>query len=466
MRYRRLYLWWKTIIHLVSSLQCKLTVVMLILIFVVTAAASGYLLHSSGRIAVADHERHLVHLSNALSRTVAAKWPEGKFQEAKTLATEVADGHPLLYFFITDTEGRELASASIVDAKDLKVLGDEVLDKTMSPGQPVVRVDKNGMPILVDVMVPILRDSLTRSDNPFNPSRRQQNLAGYLRTGVRASGWHRMMATRLDLMVGIGILATALVVPIGFMMIRRIVSPLESLAGTMLRFSQGKLDVRSSIRRRDEVGRLAASFNRMADQHQHTHDRILRLNEDLEKRVALRTQQLRELASRDPLTSLFNRRHFNEMLERRLAEATRYKTDLACIMIDLDGFKAVNDSSGHHVGDELLQVTADTIMAQLRTSDVAARFGGDEFIALLPQTDADQAKHLAHRIMEQFNRTVKEKFPDVNVSMSVGVAGMAEADIGDAEALVRTADHAMYEAKGGGKNRIVTADAAWNPAVT
>ena len=190
MRYHRLYLWWETIIHLASSLQCKLTVVMLMLIFVVTAAASGYLLHSSGRIAVADHERHLVHLSNALSRTVAAKWPEGKFQEANMLATEVADGHPLLYFFITDTEGRELASASIVDAKDLKVLGDEVLDKTMSPGQTVVRVDKNGMPILVDVMVPILRDSLTRSDNPFNPSRRQQNLAGYLRTGVRASGWY------------------------------------------------------------------------------------------------------------------------------------------------------------------------------------------------------------------------------------------------------------------------------------
>jgi len=204
----------------------------------------------------------------------------------------------------------------------------------------------------------------------------------------------------------------------------------------------------------------------MADQHQQTHERIVRLNAELEERVAYRTHQLRELASREPLTGLYNRRHFNEMLERRFSEAVRYSTDLSCLMIDLDEFKAANDAFGHQLGDELLVLTAGTIMGQLRTADLAARYGGDEFIILLPQTDAERAHVLAERMVERFSRDVAERFPNVRVSMSIGIASLQSLEPKDAESLIRYADRALYDAKKAGKNGIVTAMPATAPVAS
>jgi diguanylate cyclase (GGDEF)-like protein len=283
-------------------------------------------------------------------------------------------------------------------------------------------------------------------------------LVGYVRTGMIADTWHRTMSSRLDLLVGVGMVALVLAIPLGFMLVRRIVNPLNDLSEVMTCFSAGQLDARATTRRGDEIGRLARAFNQMADQHQHTHERIVRLNAELEERVAYRTQQLRELASREPLTGLYNRRHFGEVLDRRFAEARRYDTDLSCVMIDLDEFKSANDQFGHHLGDELLILVATTILTQLRTADVAARFGGDEFVVMLPQTDCDRALVLAQRIVEKFTDEVTSRFPQTRVSMSVGVASLRESDVDSAEALLRTADRALYRAKSAGKNQIVAAD--------
>jgi diguanylate cyclase (GGDEF)-like protein len=130
----------------------------------------------------------------------------------------------------------------------------------------------------------------------------------------------------------------------------------------------------------------------------------------------------------------------------------------------LDGFKAVNDALGHQVGDELLVLTATTISSQLRSADVAARFGGDEFIVLLPQTDADRAHVLAERIAARFSEEAAKRFSKAAVSMSIGIASLSGLGIDDAEALIRTADHALYDAKAQGKARIVAATPAAKPA--
>jgi diguanylate cyclase (GGDEF)-like protein len=229
----------------------------------------------------------------------------------------------------------------------------------------------------------------------------------------------------------------------------------------MLRFSKGELDVRGPKGRRDEIGRLAMAFNRMADQHQQSHDRIVRLNAELEQRVAHRTRQLRELAAREPLTGLYNRRHFGEVLERSFAEALRYDNDLSCIMLDLDDFKNVNDAFGHQVGDELLVFMATTIMSQLRAADIPARVGGDEFVVLLPQTGVDRAYVLGERIVEKFTHEGTECFPQLRVGVSVGVAGLRTEGVVDTESLIRSADRALYEAKAAGTNVVVAApDAA------
>ena len=455
---------WQRFLDAVLSLQCKATGLVVILTLAVTAAVSGYLLRSSGELVRDQHDTYMVQVAAVLAKAAAATFASGDLTALQELATESANGAPLLYVIFSDVDGRQLAVAEHRNASLLRRLHRDSSERAPVPGLPVFRAGNDNMPVFLDITYPISIRAPEAVTADGSPSDSKSELVGYVRTGMIANSWHRTMSSKLDIVVGVGILATLAAIPLGFLLIHRIVSPLDGLAGVMLRFSRGELDVRSSVRRRDEIGRLALAFNRMADQHQHTHDRIVQLNAELEKRVAQRTQQLRELASREPLTGLYNRRYFNEMLERRFSETTRYETDLSCIMIDLDGFKAVNDVFGHHIGDELLVLTARTITDQLRSADVAARFGGDEFILLLPQTDADRARVLGERIVEQFTRSAAERFPKVDISMSMGIASLPSLDIRDAESLIRTADHAMYDAKAAGKNRVVTALTASKPA--
>src|SRR5256885_16433641 len=108
------------------------------------------------------------------------------------------------------------------------------------------------------------------------------------------------------------------------------------------------------------------------------------------------------VAETDGLPGRANRRHFSRVLEQLFAEAQRYDKDLACVMIDLDGYKQVNDTLGHQVGDQLLVMAGKVISANMRKMDVAARYGGDEFVLLLPQAGAEEAANAATRIREEF----------------------------------------------------------------
>ncbi|MGD2108543.1 MAG: diguanylate cyclase [Phycisphaerae bacterium] len=441
------------------SLQFKATALVVVLTLSVTALVSGYLLQSSARVIQRRHDAQSVQMASMLAAAAAPRVAEGDLAALQALADDAADGDPLLYVIFSDIEGRELAVAQHHGAEVLRQFDGATTEHLPVPGRPVSHRGSANVPVFLDVTYPI---ALREANTPYGEIPRTR-LLGYARTGMVASEWHRSMASTLDLVIGVGLLAVVAAIPLGFVLVRRLVSPLEGLADAMFRFSQGDLDVRSSVGRRDEIGRLARAFNRMADQQKQHHERVVRLNEELEKRVAQRTQQLRELASREPLTALYNRRYFNETLERRFSEALRYETDLTCVMFDLDGFKVVNDSFGHQVGDELLILTATTISSQLRSADVAARFGGDEFIVLLPQTDADRALILAERIVERFTDEVRKRLPQVHVSMSIGIASLSDLQISDAESLVRTADHALYDAKGMGKDRIITATSAFKP---
>lgn len=449
----------------ITSLQFKGTLLAVLLSLSVTALVSGYLLRSSGELVRSEHDTHMVQMARMLAKAAAATLASGDRATLQRLAEESANGAPLLYVIFSDADGHQLAFGEHSAVGMLQRLEGVEPRRAPVPGRPIPRAGSQQIPVFLDISYPIVAlTSGPRSRFSYGPGVVSGELLGYVRTGMIADGWYRTMSTKLDLVIGVGILACLAAIPLGFVLIRRVVSPLEGLADAMHRFSQGELDVRNPVRRSDEIGELSMAFNRMADQHQQTHERIVRLNTELERRVAQRTQQLRELASREPLTGLFNRRHFNEMLERRFAEAQRYETDLSCLMLDLDGFKSVNDQFGHHVGDEVLQLTANTVISQLRTPDVPARFGGDEFIALLPQTDSDRARVLAARILERFEKEISQRIPRIRVTMSVGIASIPSPDIQDAESLIRTADHALYEAKAAGKNRIVTAVATPRPS--
>jgi len=154
-------------------------------------------------------------------------------------------------------------------------------------------------------------------------------------------------------------------------------------------------------------------------------------------------------ATTDKTTGLFNRQHFDEVLQREIDRSSRYGTPLSLIMIDLDNFKTLNDTKGHIAGDRALSEIARTISENIRSSDVAARWGGDEFILTSP-ADTEQALSLARKLKELLSGLDHEGYGPV--TGSIGVSTYRKGD--DIDSLTRRADHAMYDVKRGGGNGV------------
>jgi diguanylate cyclase (GGDEF)-like protein len=165
--------------------------------------------------------------------------------------------------------------------------------------------------------------------------------------------------------------------------------------------------------------------------------------EGLEEEVAQRTRQLTELALTDPLTGLANRRAMLDSLRHELAAATRQSQPLVLLCLDLDGFKAVNDTHGHDAGDRVLVQAAQALRQTLRASDIAVRMGGDEFAAILPGATLELAREVVLRLFAAFDALRGE----YKVTMSVGLAGLDLDQPQSPEALLRQADAASYRAK-------------------
>ena len=171
--------------------------------------------------------------------------------------------------------------------------------------------------------------------------------------------------------------------------------------------------------------------------------------------------QLKEaelLANTDGMTGCYNRRAFEKIFDQLLAEAQRTGAELACIMLDLDKFKQVNDSFGHDVGDELVKAAAEAIKGNLRTMDVACRYGGDEFIILLPKATSDLAQRAAQRIRNAYAMTSNALVGEAK-TMSVGTACLRETDPPpkSSQELWVAADKALIRAKELGRDQICSA---------
>lgn len=438
------------------GLQCKSTLLVATLTLCVAGVVGGLFFHFSGRLAARLQEEHSIHLCAVLARLAAVPVANGERDRLTELAREFATGDPLLFVAFCDAEGNPLASASAsgapLDWRSLRLKADD----RQIVGRPVLRRSRAGTPTFLDVSYPISRAARPpsgedRGDAGATP---RSSLLGYARMGFNLDPMLKEFAGVMDLVSGIGLVVVLITIPLAFLVVRRIVVPLNELSRTADRLANGDLSARSTVHRTDEVGQLARSFNRMAEEIDRHESRITALNADLEARVRQRTRRLREMAARDPLTGLYNRRHFDEVLARSFSEARRYQNPLSCLMIDLDDFKDVNDRFGHHAGDRALILAAGTIASQLRASDVAARFGGDEFIVLLPHTDNEQAQSLSRRIVEAFALYADRELPHLDPGLSIGIASLSDTLADVPEALVRAADRALYHAKQEGKNRI------------
>lgn len=193
---------------------------------------------------------------------------------------------------------------------------------------------------------------------------------------------------------------------------------------------------RVEVRSKDEIGVISQAFNTLLD------------------RVRETTAELERLSETDNLTQLYNRLKFNELLKLEVRRAHRYQSPLSLIMFDIDHFKRINDLWGHLAGDAVLVELAQTVKEQLRTTDVLARWGGEEFVILAVETGIEGALTLAEKIRgaiegHSFREGVET---GGNVTCSFGVTEYREGD--DLDALSRRADEALYDAKRSGRNRV------------
>ncbi|MEM9058552.1 MAG: diguanylate cyclase [Pseudomonadota bacterium] len=166
----------------------------------------------------------------------------------------------------------------------------------------------------------------------------------------------------------------------------------------------------------------------------------------------------RELAIRDGLTGLYNHRYFHEALSGEVDRARRYERELSVLFIDVDYFKAYNDTHGHQRGDELLKELAELLQASVRETDVVARWGGEEFVIMTPETGASEAASMAETLREKVARhpfSERESQPAKCITVSIGVATLVAG--GTDQTLVFRADKAVYAAKAKGRNAVCIA---------
>lgn len=210
--------------------------------------------------------------------------------------------------------------------------------------------------------------------------------------------------------------------------LRKVVRPIEELSAAADRVAAGDLTARAPVAGDHEIATLGAAFNRMAD-------------------------ELKARARTDDLTGLPNFRAFRERIDAELDRADRYPERFGVLVLDLDRFKKYNDSYGHLAGNDALQRVARSIRETVRAVDFPARYGGEEFAVVVPQVDGPSLAAMAERIRASIESLPAPSEGSV-VTVSIGAALFPDDGL-DREALFRTADERLYEAKRGGRNRVV-----------
>ena len=240
-----------------------------------------------------------------------------------------------------------------------------------------------------------------------------------------------------------------------------IVRPLDRLTNGAARVATGDLEVQLPVVSHSEVGYLTDAFNHMVARLRQGQEELATINKTLTEK----NKELELLSITDSLTGLYNRKHFMEVLGKEVTRAKRHKHPLSVMMIDIDHFKKYNDTFGHQAGDNLLKKIGGIFMESLRSVDYASRYGGDEFIVLLPEVGSGGVFEVAERIRERVDaEALSSDAERVSVTVSIGVAAFPEHGE-NAETIIASADGALYHAKRSGRNRVVLASSNLQPDI-
>jgi len=268
------------------------------------------------------------------------------------------------------------------------------------------------------------------------------------------------------------VVSCLLVVFIGVFMANFVVRPILALVRKVEGISQGNFTERIKMSYSDEIGELALKFNIMAESldamnglHAKVEAELRQARDELEIKVEQRTSELTQLNEElqrislsDGLTGIANRRYFDEYLEREWQRAKKQKTSLALIMLDIDFFKAYNDTYGHLAGDQCLKTIAKTLENRSGQSiDVVARYGGEEFAVILPEADEQEAMVEAELLrlnIEKLGIEHKKSLLTGVVTISVGVAVAIPSQEDTMLTIIHAADQALYNSKKKGRNQV------------
>lgn len=262
---------------------------------------------------------------------------------------------------------------------------------------------------------------------------------------------------RLVLMLGLALILSAL---FGVGISKLVLRPVHILHTSVQEIQNGNWGGQVVLRRKDELGELANSFNMMSATIQSNYETLMQknqelgyLNTNLEEIVRQRTEDLRKLSITDDLTGLYNHRYIIDFLLKKAEEATRYQYPLSIALFDLDYFKRINDCYGHLKGNEVLIRFAQCLSESVRHTDVVGRYGGEEFLIILPYTPLEEAHAIADRIRNKTEQLTWFGEADVRITVSGGVSVFRHgADT--VEKLISRADENLYRAKEGGRNRV------------
>ncbi|HRQ06382.1 MAG TPA: diguanylate cyclase, partial [Nitrosomonas halophila] len=260
------------------------------------------------------------------------------------------------------------------------------------------------------------------------------------------AAWKKLRDRFLEFVGIVIVIITAVALYMG----HTIVTPLKRLIDAAKGIVEGNFETRLQVRQKDEVGQLTIMFNQMTDALRRKHAEIMVANQVMQQK----NQLLQKLSVTDSLTGLYNRSKLDAILTEQLARYKRNQRIFCLLMIDVDHFKHINDDLGHIMGDKILITVATVLLKSIRTIDYAARYGGDEFVVVLTETDADAAVKTAERIRSQVRKICLEfKEHPIKITLSIGIAQCQTEDATPSD-LIAHVDAALYEAKKAGRDRI------------
>jgi diguanylate cyclase (GGDEF)-like protein len=368
----------------------------------------------------------------------------------------------------------DIAYAAVVDLKQRALISRGYADATVPvtkiapPADDLVSVNETTTAAgrNLEVVMPIHTPPRLGSGSAV-PAR---SVIGYVRLGMSFERGRARMRANLIGALSVVALIVVVAIVVTLLLTRRLVAPIRQLMRAARAVGAGKLDVYVPTKSSDELGLLTHTFNHMTQRLAESQAEVATYQRTLEDKVALRTKELEiataqayKLAQHDILTGLPNRALLNQRLKQIVAQASRDNHQVACLFLDFDHFKRINDTLGHDAGDQLLQAVAQRLTSAVRESDTVARLGGDEFVVILPGLDP---AHAAFEVMTVLTR-VRESFlapfrladqtPTLTCSIGVSVYPV---DATDPNGLIKQADTAMYAAKDAGRNayRFYTAD--------